>query len=191
MATRFLILSLLISCHVVTSTRPQDQDTGFVGSPDLKKLGLKKKDKVSHFRLFFHESFTANNATTVTVVPPLAKYNSTTSFGMMGVMDNALTAGPERSSKVVGKVEGLIAATSQSEFNLLVVLSFVLTEGKYNGSTITVLGRNRIMQSLREVPVIGGTGMFRFATGYAEVNTVLLEPQVRSTVEYNIYVSHY
>ncbi|KAG5060535.1 hypothetical protein JHK87_001564 [Glycine soja] len=64
-------------------------------------------------------------------------------------------------------------------FNLLVVFNFMLTEGKYNGSTITVLGRNRISQKLREIPVIGGSGVFRFATGYAEVNTVFLDPQTR------------
>ncbi|KAG5069233.1 hypothetical protein JHK85_001610 [Glycine max] len=73
-------------------------------------------------------------------------------------------------------------------FNLLVVFNFMLTEGKYNGSTITVLGRNRISQKLREIPVIGGSGVFRFATGYAEVNTVFLDPQTRSTI--TIFMFH-
>ncbi|XP_047155744.1 dirigent protein 22-like [Vigna umbellata] len=99
--------------------------------------------------------------------------------------------GPEPTSKVVGRIEGLVAGTLQREFILLVVLNFVLTEGKYNGSTITVLGRNRITQNIREIPVIGGTGVFRFATGYAETNTIFLDPKTRSTIEYNIYVSHY
>ncbi|XP_052730108.1 dirigent protein 22-like [Vigna angularis] len=76
--------------------------------------------------------------------------------------------GPEPTSKVVGRIEG-----------------------KYNGSTITVLGRNRITQNIREIPVIGGTGVFRFAMGYAETNTIFLNPKMRSTIEYNIYVSHY
>ncbi|RZC19088.1 Dirigent protein 19 [Glycine soja] len=165
MAPQFLILSLLISCQALTSTTKAAEDTGFVGSLDRATLGLEKKNQVSHFRFYFHETFTANNATSVPVVPALPKYNTTTSFGTVGVMDNALTTGPERSSKLVGRVEGLYAATSQTEFNLLVVLNFVLTEGKYNGSTITILGRNRISQNLREIPVIGGSGVFRFATG--------------------------
>ncbi|KHN26490.1 hypothetical protein glysoja_043652 [Glycine soja] len=118
MAPQFLILSLLISCQALTSTTKAAEDTGFVGSLDRATLGLEKKNQVSHFRFYFHETFTANNATSVPVVPALPKYNTTTSFGTVGVMDNALTTGPERSSKLVGRVEGLYAATSQTEFNL-------------------------------------------------------------------------
>ncbi|KAG5060528.1 hypothetical protein AAZX31_01G116100 [Glycine max] len=189
MTTQFVILSLLVSCNTLIYANAED--TGFVGSLDHKALGLKKKDKVSHFRFYFHETFTGSNATTVFVVPPLPQYSSTSSFGAIGVMDNVLTAGPERTSKVVGRVEALAAATSQTEFNLLIFFNFILTQGKYNGSTITVLGRNRISLKVREIPVVGGTGVFRFATGYAETNTIFFDPQTRSTIEYNIYVSHY
>ncbi|KAH1266276.1 Dirigent protein 3 [Glycine max] len=125
MATQFLILSLLISCQALTSTKVAE-DTRFVGSQDRETLGLEKKHKVSHFRFYFHETFIADG------VQPVG--------------------------------------------------------GKYNGSTITVLGRNRISQKLREIPVIGGSGVFRFATGYAEVNTVFLDPQTRSTI--TIFMFH-
>jgi len=182
MTTQFVILSLLVSCNTLIYANAED--TGFVGSLDHKALGLKKKDKVSHFRFYFHETFTGSNATTVFVVPPLPQYSSTSSFGAIGVMDNVLTAGPERTSKVVGRVEALAAATSQTEFNLLIFFNFILTQGKYNGSTITVLGRNRTSLKVREIPVVGGTG-------YAETNTIFFDPQTRSTIEYNIYVSHY
>ncbi|KAK7390283.1 hypothetical protein VNO78_25585 [Psophocarpus tetragonolobus] len=188
MATQFLILSLLISSYLITSTLAEE--TGFVGSLDRKALGLKKKNKVSHFRFYFHERFTGANATSVTVVAPLPKYNTTTNFGLVGVTDNALTVGPEPGSKVVGRIEGLYAATSQSEFNLLVVVNFALTQGKYNGSNIAVLGRNRLSLKVREMPVIGGSGVFKFATGYVKTSTLYLDAD-RSTIEYNIYVSHY
>lgn len=191
MATQFLILTLLIFYTTLTFTTARDTNTGFVGSPDPKALGLKEKLSFSHFRFYFHERFAGSNPTSVFVVPPVPKYNSSTLFGAVGFMDTALTVGPEPTSKVVGRIEGLVAGTSQREFILLVVLNFVLTEGKYNGSTITVLGRNRVNQNIREIPVIGGTGVFRFATGYAETNTIFLDPKTRSTIEYNIYVSHY
>jgi len=160
-----------------------------MGTLNRKELGLHKKDKLSHFKFFFHERFTGSNATSVTVVPPVPKYNAT-SFGLVGITDNALTVGSDPNSKVVGRIEGLYAGTSQTEFNLLVVVNFALTEGKYNGSTITVLGRNRLSLKVRELPVIGGSGVFKFATGYAEVSTLYLDAN-RSTIEYNIYVSHY
>jgi len=191
MATQFLILTLVIFCSTLTFTTAQDTDTGFVRSPDPKTLGLKKKKSFSHFRFYFHERFSGSNPTSVFVVPPVPKFNSTTSFGTVGVLDTTLTVGPEPTSKVVGRIEGLVAATSQRVFTLSVILNFVLTEGKYNGSTITLLGRNSIAQKVREIPVIGGTGLFRFATGYAETNTIFLDPKTRDTIEYNIYVSHY
>lgn len=187
MTSQFLIFSLLISCHVLTSTLADE--TGFVGTLNRKESGLHEKLKVSHFRFFFHERFTGSNATSVSVVPPLPNYN-TTSFGLVGVSDIALRVGPEPSSKVVGKVESLYASTSQTEFDLLLVANFVLTEGKYNGSTIVVLGRNRLSLKVREMPVIGGSGVFKFATGYAESNTLFLDAE-RSSIEYNIFVSHY
>ncbi|KAL2337669.1 hypothetical protein Fmac_012115 [Flemingia macrophylla] len=185
MASHFLILSLLISFTFATA-----QETGFVGSLDRKSLGLAQKDMLSHFLFYFHERFTGSNVTTVMVVPPLPKYNATSNFGGMGVTDNALTLGPDPASKVVGRIEGLFAATSQTEFNIVQVVNFALTEGKYNGSSIAVLGRNRLSQKVRELPVVGGTGLFKFATGYVETTTLYLDSN-RSTIEYNIYVSHY
>ena len=59
MATQFLILSLLISCQALTSTKVAE-DTRFVGSQDRETLGLEKKHKVSHFRFYFHETFIAD-----------------------------------------------------------------------------------------------------------------------------------
>ncbi|CAJ1948606.1 unnamed protein product [Sphenostylis stenocarpa] len=184
MTSQVLIFSLLITCHLLTSTLADE--TGFVGALNLEDL--QKDKKVSHFKFYFHERYTGSNATSVTVVPPIPKYNAT-SFGLVGIMDNALTVGPEQNSKIVGRVEGSYAGTSQRELNLLVVFNFVLTEGKYNGSTITVLGRNRLSLKVREMPVIGGSGCFKFATGFVETSTLYLDAE-RSTIVYDIYVSH-
>lgn len=35
-------------------------------------------------------------------------------------------------------------------------MNFAILEGKYNGSTITVFGRNSVFDKVREMPVIGG-----------------------------------
>ncbi|XP_027337795.1 dirigent protein 22-like [Abrus precatorius] len=187
MATQFLLFLLMISCYALTIVKADD--TGFVGSVDPSVL--EKKQTMSHFRFYFHEIFNGTNATSVTVVDALPKYNTTTFLGMVGVMDNILTLGPDRNSKAVGRVQGLYAATSQTEVALVPVLNFILSQGKYNGSYITVLGWNLINLKVREMPVIGGSGAFRFARGYVEVNTIFLDIQTRSTIEYNIYVSHY
>ncbi|XP_061375811.1 dirigent protein 19-like [Gastrolobium bilobum] len=146
MVTQFLIF-FLFSCYVVTSV--SIEDTGFVRSLDHKFLGMEKKETITHFRFYWQDIVSGSNATSVTITvgfptitPSLPKYNSTTIFGLVGIIDNALTLGPELSSKLVGRAEGFYASISQTEFDLLMVMNFVLFEGKYNGSSITILGRN-------------------------------------------------
>lgn len=187
MATQFLIPFLFIFCYALTISG--EESIGFVGSLDPKSI--QKKHTLSHFRFYWHELFNGSNPTTVVIIPSLLKYNKTTSFGSVEVLDTALVVGPESNSKVVGRAEGLVASTSQSEFDPLVIMTFVLTEGKYNGSSITFLGRRHIEQKVREMPVIGGTGVFRFATGYVDSTTILTDPQTKNNViEFNVYVYH-
>ncbi|XP_027337739.1 dirigent protein 22-like [Abrus precatorius] len=189
MSTQFsMLLFLLIPYYALTPTTAEEK-TGYLGSIDRKLLGLESKEKISHFRFYWHEIFSGNNPTSVPVIPPLPKYNSTTSFGMLDVFDTLLTLGPELNSTVAGRAEGIYAATSQTELDLVVIMNIVLTEGKYNGSTITFVGRNPILQKVREMPIIGGTGLFRFARGYIESRTLSTDPQTRdNTIEFNIYV---
>ena len=71
------------------------------------------------------------------------------------------------------------------------VMSFAFTDGKYNGSTFIVLGRNNINAEVREMPIIGGSGLFRFARGYALASTYSFYDNGDATIEYNCYVIHY
>ena len=107
-------------------------------------------------------------------------------------MDDPLTLGPERSSKMVGRAQGIYASASQTEVSLLMVLTFAFTEGKYNGSNLSVLGRNTVLSAVREMPIVGGSGLFRYARGYAEARTHTVNFNTRdAVVEYNVYVFHY
>ena len=72
------------------------------------------------------------------------------------MIDDPLTEGPELSSKLVGKAQGIYASASQSETGLLMVLNYVFTEGKYNGSSLSILGRNAVFSGVREMPIVGG-----------------------------------
>ncbi|KAM7265314.1 hypothetical protein ACFE04_002997 [Oxalis oulophora] len=62
--------------------------------------------------------------------------------------------------------------------------------GYHNGSTISIHGRNRISDDVREMPVVGGSGVFRFARGYALAHTFWFNNVGDAIVEYNVYVSH-
>lgn len=108
------------------------------------------------------------------------------------MIDNRLTDKPEHNSSLLGRAQGFYGLASQEEIGLLMVMNFVFTTGRYNGSTLTVLGRNPVSQKVREIPVIGGTGLFRFARGYAQASTYSLNMQTRdAVVKYSVYVLHY
>ncbi|XP_061375817.1 dirigent protein 22-like [Gastrolobium bilobum] len=182
---------LFLSCHAFTSVTAED-DTDFVRPIDRKLLGLKRKEKVSHFRFYWHDILSGRNPTSVSVVAPPLKMNTTTAFGLVNMIDNPLTMGPDMSSKLVGKAQGFYASASQSEVDLLMAMNFAFIDGKYNGSTITIMGRNPVFNKVREMPVVGGSGLFRFARGYGEARTHWFDLKSGDAiVEYNVYVMHY
>lgn len=118
--------------------------------------------------------------------------NDTTGFGMVAMIDDPLTVGPEPGSKLVGKAQGFYALASQDEVGLLMVMNLAFTDGKYNGSTLSVLGRNCVFNAVREMPIVGGSGAFRFARGYAQAKTHTFDLKTGdAVVEYNVYVFHY
>ncbi|KAJ1387568.1 Dirigent protein [Sesbania bispinosa] len=191
MFTQFLIFFLLYNTPLIISLTTQDPYDDFVRPLDRKLFGLDKQEKLSHFKFFWHDIVSGHKPSSVAIVPPPWK-NSTTAFGLVNMIENPLTLGPQLSSKLVGKAQGFYASTSQSEIDLLMAMNFAITEGKYNGSTITILGRNPVFNKVREMPVIGGSGLFRFARGYAELRTHWFSPKTKDAiVEYNIYVLHY
>ncbi|KAG8371742.1 hypothetical protein BUALT_Bualt13G0119700 [Buddleja alternifolia] len=186
---KFLANSFLfiITVSIILSSIPH-KATG-EGDDFLVKLQRKQlKEKLSHFRVYWHDILSGHAPTSVQIV----KSPTNTGFGQVNMIDNPLTLGPELSSKLVGKAQGFYALASQEEIGLLMAMNFVITDGKYNGSTITILGRNAILNHVREMPVIGGSGIFRFARGYAEARTHTVNFKTGdATVEYNIYVMHY
>ncbi|KAF9686486.1 hypothetical protein SADUNF_Sadunf03G0163700 [Salix dunnii] len=186
-APKFIIVSLIFS--FATISVHGDQDHEFVRSMDRKLLGL-KKEKLSHFKVYWHDILTGPNPSSIEVVPPMN--TSVTAFGLVRMIDNPLTLGPEMSSKMVGKAQGFYAQASQQDLGLLMAMNFAFIEGKYNGSTVTVLGRNQVFSTVREMPVIGGSGLFRFARGYVQARTHKVDLNTGdATVEYNVYVFHY
>ncbi|KAL5563352.1 hypothetical protein UlMin_033099 [Ulmus minor] len=193
LSTQLLIFSLFFFVAIVSvlgaGAGAGEGEDGFVRAMDRKLLGL-KKEKLSHFRFYWHDIYSGKNPTAVGIVRPPG--NSTIGFGTLSMIDDALTEGPELSSKLLGRAQGFYGLASQQEVALLMAMNFVFVQGKYNGSTITILGRNEVFNKMREMPVIGGSGLFRFARGYAQVKTHKFDPSTGdATVEYNVYVLHY
>ncbi|KAL6986975.1 Dirigent protein 21 [Sarracenia purpurea var. burkii] len=151
-----------------------------------------KKEKLTHLHFYFHDILSGRNPTAVQVAKSAVTDASPTSFGAVVVIDDPLTVKPELSSKQVGRAQGIYSSASQNDVGLLMVLNYAFTEGKYNGSTLSVLGRNSALSAVREMPIIGGSGLFRFARGYARARTVSFNFTTGdAVVEYNVYVFHY
>ncbi|KAL7596981.1 dirigent protein 22 [Lactuca sativa] len=157
-----------------------------------RSLGLRKQ-KLSHFRFYFHDIVSGPNATAIRIVEATrTNRTAATGFGDISMIDNPLTIGPERNSRLVGRAQGMYTSASINEMGLLMVMNYVFVEGKYNGSTLSIVGRNPVMSPVREMPVIGGSGLFRFARGYAEASTHTFNmSNGDAVVEFNVYVFHY
>lgn len=150
----------------------------------------KRMEKMIRLHFYFHEIIGGRNATAMKIIRPPNKSDGL--FGTTFIVDDPLTEKPKPTSKLVGRAQGIYAYASQHEFGLLMVMNFALSEGIYNGSSLSILGRNAVLNTVREMPVVGGSGIFRFARGYALAKTVRFnQHNGNAVVEYNVFVVHY
>ncbi|XP_023768006.1 dirigent protein 21 [Lactuca sativa] len=162
-------------------------------STSLPRTALPRgKQNLTHLHFFFHDVVGGPNATAIRVAAAPITNTSATGFGAVIMMDNLLTVGPEPNSTRVGRAQGMYASADLNDMSFMMVQNYVFDEERYNGSTLSILGRNPILSPLREFPVVGGSGVFRFARGYAEAQTYFLNAtNGDAIVEYNVYVLHY
>lgn len=107
------------------------------------------------------------------------------------MMDDPLTEGPEATSKLVGRAQGMYGFADQRVSALIMVMNFYFVEGEFNGSTLSVLGRDAMSDSVREMPVVGGTGAFRFAKGYVQAKTQTFDQKTGDAVVlFDVFVNH-
>ncbi|OMO75878.1 Plant disease resistance response protein [Corchorus olitorius] len=154
-------------------------------------IAIKREEKTTHLHFYFHDIVGGQKPSVVKIAGP-SNSSSAYGFGATMMMDDALTEGPEISSKLVGRAQGIYGIAAQEDVSLLMVMNFAFTEGSYNGSSISILGRNPVFNDVREMPIVGGSGVFRLARGYALAHTIRFDYKTGdATVEYHVYVSHY
>ncbi|GLJ18216.1 hypothetical protein SUGI_0322260 [Cryptomeria japonica] len=153
---------------------------------------IKLKEKVTHLEFYMHDIVIGKNVTAVQVVPekPVNFSSGVPAFGSVFVMDDPLTETAERESRVVGRAQGLYSLASQGEFSLFMALTYSMETGKYKGSSISVVGKNMILNGQREFPIVGGSGHFRMARGYAFAHTYSIDGP-NAVIGYNVTVFHY
>lgn len=165
---------------------------GFSRTLSKKEAGINQKEKLTHLHFYFHDIVSGRNPTAVRVAEAAVTNTSATSFGAVVVIDDPLTEGPDMSSRLVGSAQGMYSLAAKNEAGLLMVFNCVFVEGECNGSTLSILGRNEVFSKVREMPIVGGSGVFRYARGHVEAKTYTFDLKTGdAVVEYNAYALHY
>ncbi|CAL4899107.1 unnamed protein product [Urochloa decumbens] len=125
----------------------------------------------AHLHFYMHDVIGGKSPTAVLVI----NGSRGGSFGDTVVIDDKLTEGTSQSSATVGRAQGYYMVASVANIELMVNMNVVLTSGPYAGSSLTVLGRDDVNVPVRELSVVGGTGLFRMACGYVLWKTITPE----------------
>lgn len=172
-----LISTILLSISSITSSDANFSDTL------LEPVTPVEKTTKLHF--YLHDIVSGPNPTSVEII------GKGYGFGATFMIDDALTQGPDRASKIIGRAEGMYSSASRRGTAVLMVVVFAFTDGVYNGSSLSMVGINRIFEDVREMPIVGGSGVFRFARGYALARTFRLDLKTGDAiVEYNVSIKH-
>ncbi|KAG6524943.1 hypothetical protein ZIOFF_014888 [Zingiber officinale] len=117
-----------------------------------------KHKAVTHkLHFFFHDVVSGRNATVAQIINPVKSPPTSTFLGMTNIMDDLLTEGPQPTSRPVGGAQGLYASSDSTEIAFLQIMNIVFTDGAYNDSALTVVGRNPTLHDVLEMPVVGDT----------------------------------
>lgn len=156
----------------------------------LKKL-IKATEKTAKIHVYVQDELGGSNPTVWEVARSVQTASSPTTFGQIRALDDLVTAGADRDSEKLGRAQGLITFSDLSESALTMNLTFYFTGGEYKGSSICIGGRNPINNKDRELPIIGGSGLFKMARGYSISNTYSYDAVSNyGVLEYTFYVAY-
>ncbi|KAM0054982.1 putative dirigent protein [Helianthus debilis subsp. tardiflorus] len=106
--------------------------------------------------------------------------------------DDKLTTGPGPNSTILGRAQAIYGSACLEEIGLIMTMNLVFTGLDYNGSTLSLLGRNAVFHTYREMSIVGGSGLFRMARGVATAKTYTFNlTSGDAVVEFNVMVEHY
>ncbi|RLN32856.1 hypothetical protein C2845_PM03G34770 [Panicum miliaceum] len=148
----------------------------------------------THRHFYMHDEYTGPNPTAALIVPgraPLAlpdTVGTSRRFGDIAVMNNALTEGPQRGSRRVGTAQGFTVRVSERGSVNALSMHLVMEDGEFAGSSLVVNGRVDTDLAVRESVIVGGTGRFRFARGYALSRSYDYDLAKGGIVEIDVYL---
>ncbi|CAD6203147.1 unnamed protein product [Miscanthus lutarioriparius] len=95
-------------------------------------------------------------------------------FGTTTVIDDELTEGHELGAGVIGRAQGFYVASSQDGTSKTIVLTamFEGPEAPHGGDTLSFFGVHRMAAPESHIAIIGGTGKYEHAKGFAAIQTL-------------------
>ncbi|KAH1045750.1 hypothetical protein J1N35_036534 [Gossypium stocksii] len=119
-------------------------------------------------------------------------------FGTITVIDDQLTEAHELGSTILGKAQGFYLASSLDGSSQTIALTVLLHGGEHDHEiedTISFFGVHRTVSPESQITVIGGTGKYENARGYATVETLLNQENqhitdgVDTILHFNVYLT--
>ncbi|ESW04115.1 hypothetical protein PHAVU_011G068400 [Phaseolus vulgaris] len=102
-------------------------------------------------------------------------------FGRITVIDDEITQGHEFGSEVIGKAQGFHLTSSLDGSSRTMAFTVVFgREGDEEEDAVSFFGVHRTATQESHIAVVGGTGKYDNAKGYAKIET-LLSPQQHTT----------
>ncbi|KAE8038974.1 hypothetical protein FH972_011431 [Carpinus fangiana] len=115
-------------------------------------------------------------------------------FGTLSVFDDELTEGHELGSGLVGKAQGFYVASSEDGTSQTMAFTTMFESGGYADS-LSFFGVHRTAVSESQLAVMGGTGKYVNAKGYATVKTFPATNQqnsggVETLLQFTLYLTY-
>lgn len=115
-------------------------------------------------------------------------------FGTMTVIDDELTEGHELGSGLVGKAQGFYVASSEDGSSQTMAFTAMFEDGNYVDS-LSFFGVHRTAVSQSQLAIMGGTGKYVNAKGFAIVKTLPSVNQhnidgLESLLEFTVYITY-
>ncbi|XP_049379945.1 dirigent protein 10-like isoform X1 [Solanum stenotomum] len=111
-------------------------------------------------------------------------------FGTLTVFDDELTEGHELNSGLVGKSQGFYISSSEDGSSQTMAFTVMFHSGSYSDS-LSFFGVHRVRVSESHLAIMGGTGKYVNAKGFATVKTFPAANQETDGVETLLHITVY
>ncbi|CAM6093270.1 unnamed protein product [Calypogeia fissa] len=132
---------------------------------------------LTQFTFFLHDDVLVVNSSAFSLIPPLLSAPVNSFFGGFFGFDDSMTLLPDPSSEEIGRGRGMYLFVENKEMKVTEApgVEYVWTtqfneaSGHGNRTTLSFRGYYKLTDPLPEIGIVGGTGKFKMARGWADI----------------------